>query len=207
MFPTLLEIFHRILSMKVVAATNNPNKLSEFKMILGQEVEIQSLNDIGWEGDIPETGDTLVANALQKANTIFEFCKLPCISDDTGLEIEALEGRPGVFSARYAGADCSPKENMNKVLNELEGVVNRKATFRTIIAFLAEGVEEFFEGSIEGNITEKESGAKGFGYDPIFKPEGYKETFAEMPSETKNSISHRGRALRKLEAYFKEYHD
>ena len=151
--------------------------------------------------EIPETGTTLKANALQKAKYVYDKTGLNCFSDDTGLEIEALNNRPGVYSAMYAGADCIAENNMQKVLKELSGIRNRKAKFKTVIALILKGREYFFEGDVNGEILRGKKGIDGFGYDPIFKPEGYKETFAEMSIGLKNKISHRGLAVKKLVSF------
>jgi XTP/dITP diphosphohydrolase len=186
--------------MKLIFATNNPHKLAEIKKAFESlsEFEIMSLADLGCQDDIPETADTLEGNALQKAQYVFERYALSCFADDTGLEIEALDGRPGVYSARYAGEGCSFDDNIDKVLMELEGVSNRKAEFRTVICLLYNGKEHYFEGRVRGTLLTERKGKKGFGYDPIFQPEGYSETFATMELEEKNQISHRGKAIRHL---------
>ncbi len=190
--------------MTIVFATNNPNKLSEIRQLLGDEFEILSLADIDLEGDIPEDHETLEENAIQKAEYIFSKCELPCFADDTGLEIEALDGRPGVYSARYAGEDCLAENNMAKVLEEMSDVHNRKAAFRTVIALIMNGEIMTFEGKIDGEITREKRGLYGFGYDPIFQPDGHPVTFAEMWVEQKNELSHRGRAVKKLVEFLKE---
>jgi len=164
-------------------------------MILGL-FEVHDLHKVGCFEDIPETSNSLEGNALQKARFISEKFNIDCFADDSGLEVEALNGRPGVYSARYAGPDCSPEDNMNKLLEEMKGMKNRKARFRTVIVAIIDGETTFYEGVVEGDITLEKSGLKGFGYDPIFKPEGYEVTFAEMSLEEKNEISHRGKALR-----------
>ena len=184
--------------MKIVFATNNQNKLREINQIVGDEILIIGLNEIGCTEDIPEEEPTIEGNARAKSIYVYKNYKVDCFADDTGLEIEALDGRPGVYSARYAGEGCDFQDNMDKVLKELEGVENRKARFKTVISLLIDGKETQFEGVVEGEILEKESGVAGFGYDPIFKPLGYEQTFAEMPSELKNKISHRGLATKKL---------
>ena len=151
--------------------------------------------------EIPETGTTLKENALQKARYVYDKTGLNCFSDDTGLEIEALNNRPGVYSAMYAGEDCNAEANMQKVLKELSGISNRKAKFKTVIALILNGKEYFFEGDVSGEILQEKTGSDGFGYDPIFKPEGYKETFAQMSISLKNKISHRGLAVKKLVSF------
>lgn len=188
--------------MKICFATNNPHKLSELRNALGEAAEIISIDDVGISGDIPETGDTLEANSLQKATFIYNKTHFTTIADDTGLEVEALDGRPGVFSARYAGPNCDADDNMNKLLEELKGKTNRKAVFKTVITYLHEGEVRQFTGECAGTIRHERSGAEGFGYDPIFEPEGFDITFAEMDMEQKNNISHRGRAVKKLAAFF-----
>lgn len=183
---------------KLVFATNNQHKLTEIRAILKNQVEVLSLKDIGCEVDIPETAETLEGNALIKAKYIKENYRMDCFADDTGLEIEALKGAPGVYSARYAGEACLPEDNMRKVLKELKEITQRKAQFRTVIALLINEEVHLFEGSIRGEITIQKQGEDGFGYDPIFKPEGYSQTFAEMNSDEKNKISHRALAVKKL---------
>ena len=184
--------------MELVFATNNSHKLNELRAIVGNRFSIISLQELNCFEDIPETGTTLVENALLKAKYVHQKFHCNCFADDTGLEIDALNGRPGVYSARYAGEHCSFIDNIQKVLLELEGVANRKACFTTVIALILEGKNYFFEGKIEGEIMEKSEGNNGFGYDPIFKPLGYHKTFAEMSDVEKNSISHRALATKKL---------
>jgi len=186
---------------KLVFATNNKHKLDEVRAILGEAFEIASLKDIACFDDIPETADTLEGNALQKARYIFDKFGLDCFADDTGLEIEALNGAPGVYSARFAGEECNSQKNMQKVLSLMEGCPNRKACFRTIIALIQNGTIKYFEGKICGKIAEVPSGSAGFGYDPIFIPDGYKKSFAELSPEEKNEISHRALATKKLANY------
>ncbi|MBN2669519.1 MAG: non-canonical purine NTP diphosphatase [Bacteroidales bacterium] len=189
--------------MKIVFATNNQHKLQEIKAAIGNLHEIVSLKDIGFEGDIPETHDTLAGNASEKSHYIFERYGLNCFADDTGLEIEALDGAPGVYSARYAGEKPSFDDNMNKVLTEMQNKTNRKAVFKTIISLIIDGQEYQFEGACPGTIMTEKYGEEGFGYDPIFMPDGFQETFAELPLEIKNQISHRGLATKKLIAFLK----
>ena len=189
--------------MKIVFATANPNKLKEIQELIGSKHEIISLRELDFHDDIPEDFETLEENAHQKADTIFQKFGLPSFADDTGLEIEALDGRPGVYSARYAGPACSPEDNMAKVLKELEGVENRNAKFRTVIAFKTERDTHYFEGEVLGQISTEKMGEKGFGYDPIFVPNGFKNSFAQMTSQEKNDISHRGRAVRKFADFLK----
>lgn len=184
--------------MKLVFATNNRHKLEEITRMLKDKYEIISLEEIGCREEIPEDYETLQENALEKARYVKEHYGYDCFADDTGLEIEALGNRPGVYSARYAGPAKNSEDNMHKVLGEMKGEENRKARFRTVIALLLDGEEHFFEGIVEGKILEQQQGEIGFGYDPIFCPEGYRQSFAEMPMEQKNQISHRGQAVRKL---------
>ena len=220
---------------KIVFATNNKHKLEEIRSILGEDFEVLSLNDIGCHEDIPETADTLEGNALQKARYVFEKYGYDCFADDTGLEVQALGGEPGIYSARYAALDGDgsishdSEANMAKLLRKLEGIENRKARFRTVIALLThsqslpkggkcevlssnysnenpsprEGNRVGFEGIVNGSIIRERRGGEGFGYDPIFQPEGYDKTFAELGSEIKNHISHRARAVQKLADFLK----
>lgn len=189
--------------MKIVFATNNKHKLEEINQLLGNQHEIVSLSDIGCHDDIPEDHDTLQDNALQKARYIKEHFGYDCFADDTGLEVDALNRRPGVYSARYAGPEKDSRKNMEKVLEEMQGIPQRKACFRTVIALILNGQEHLFEGRVDGEILTEPHGGAGFGYDPIFRPEGYAESFAEMPMEEKNKISHRGRATQKLAEFLK----
>lgn len=189
---------------KIVFATNNKHKLQEIRSILSGHFEILSLSDIGFYEDIPETGDTLAENASQKSHAIYERFNLDCFSDDTGLEIDSLGGEPGVYSARYAGESASYDDNVNKVLSELVGHENRQAAFSTVISLILDGKEFQFEGRVPGQITHEKHGKGGFGYDPVFQPDGFDITFAEMPAETKNRISHRGVATAKLVAFLNE---
>lgn len=188
---------------KLVFATNNKHKLEEIRAILSDRIEVLSLADIACYDEIPETADTLEGNALIKARHIYDKYGFYCFADDTGLEVEALGGAPGVYSARYAGEHCSFADNVNKMLRELEGVPSpRKAVFRTVIALIDESGEHLFEGSVEGEILTEASGDTGFGYDPIFRPDGYSESFAALGEEIKNRISHRARATEKLAQFF-----
>ena len=188
--------------MKIVFATNNAHKLSEIRAILGDKIEVLSLKDIGCDADIPETGTTLKENALQKARYVWEHYHMSCFADDTGLEVDALGGAPGVYSARYAGgAGHDSNANMDKLLRELENNNNRKARFRTIIALIIDGKVTKFEGIVDGEIITNRRGGEGFGYDPIFLPTGYNKTFAELGTDVKNQISHRARATQKLADY------
>ena len=184
--------------MKLVFATNNPNKLSELQALFPEGIEILSLKDINCNEELPETNPTLQENALQKAKYVYQNYGFNCFADDTGLEIDALGGAPGVYSARYAGEDCSAEDNMKKVLDKLEGENERSAKFRTVIALIIDGEEALFEGECKGSMTKTKSGVEGFGYDPIFTPEGYELTFAEMSKDEKGFISHRGKAVEKL---------
>ncbi|MBR3472629.1 MAG: non-canonical purine NTP diphosphatase [Prevotella sp.] len=188
--------------MQIVFATNNAHKLSEIRQILGHKIEVLSLSDIGCHDDIPETGTTLEANALQKARYIRDKYGYDCFADDTGLEVDALGGEPGIYSARYAGGEGHDSEaNMQKLLQKLDGEDNRAARFRTVIALLQGNEQKLFEGIVNGTITREKSGAEGFGYDPIFMPDGYDQTFAELGMDIKNRISHRARATAQLAAY------
>jgi len=184
--------------MKLVFATNNKHKLEEVRAILPKDIELISLAEINCHEDIPETAETLEGNAMQKALFIKEHYGYDCFADDTGLEVEALNNAPGVYSARYAGPEHDAKANMNKLIRELEGKENRNARFRTVIALLLNGKEYLFDGIINGSIIDHEKGNAGFGYDPIFIPSGYDLTFAEMGNEIKNKISHRALAVREL---------
>ena len=201
---------------KIVFATNNQHKLDEIRQILGSTFEVLSLNDIGCHEEIPEDHDTLQENALQKAKYIADHYEVDCFADDTGLEVEALNGEPGVHSARYAeGTDHDSEANMQKLLRKLGNNNNRRARFRTVIALIIkEGVKEgrskgefsthLFEGIVEGHIAYEKKGSEGFGYDPVFVPNGYDESFAQLGMDIKNSISHRARAVKKLAAYLKQ---
>lgn len=186
----------------IVFATNNAHKMSEVANILNSNIHLLSLKELGFEGDIPETMDTIEGNALQKARFIWDKFGVDCVADDTGLEVEALDGAPGVFSARYAGNECIAENNMQKLLSELSGVTNRTARFKTVAALIVNGEEHLFEGIVDGTILTSKQGEDGFGYDPIFQPLGYTASYAEMPFELKNSISHRGLAFRLLAEYF-----
>ncbi len=181
--------------MRLVFATNNKHKLEEARQILGNRHEVLSLSEIGCSADIPETAETLEGNSLLKAQYVWEHFGLSCFADDTGLEIDALHGAPGVYTARYAGQPSNDALNRAKVLAEMMGVENRAAQFRTAVTLIIDGKTHVFEGICKGKIAQEESGTSGFGYDPIFIPEGYVQTFAELSSGTKNEISHRGRAL------------
>jgi len=188
---------------KIVFATGNPNKLKEINAAI-KSFKIVGFKDLGINEEIPETGITLKENALQKAKYVYDKTGLSCFSDDTGLEIEALNNRPGVYSAMYAGPSCSSENNMQKVLKELYSIRNRKAKFKTVIALILNGKEYFFEGGVNGDILKEKKGSDGFGYDPIFRPNGYNETFAQMSIGLKNKISHRGIAVKKLVAFLNQ---
>jgi len=189
---------------KLIFATHNPHKAREIRETLKSRYDVISLEELGINEDIAETGDTLEANALIKARYVYNKTGKPCFADDTGLEVKALNGAPGVYSARYAGEKASFDDNMDKLLKALESKTDRRAQFRTVIAFInEEGEEQLFEGKVLGSITKNKKGEKGFGYDPIFLPEGYNLSFAEMSVEEKNEISHRGRAVREFVSYLK----
>lgn len=184
---------------KLIFATNNPHKLAEIRSMLQGQIEVVSLSDIGCYDDIPETANTLEGNALLKARYIYNKYGMYCFADDTGLEVEALGGAPGVYSARYAGEACSPADNIRKLLTELSEVPTpRKAAFRTVIALIDEAGEQLFEGEVKGEIQTEATGDGGFGYDPIFRPAGYGESFAVLGDEVKNRISHRALAVEAL---------
>ncbi len=189
---------------KLVFATNNAHKLEEIASILGEKIELLSLKDIGCTADIPETADTLQGNAIQKAEYIHNHYGFDCFADDTGLEVEALDGAPGVFSARYAGDGHNSEANMQKLLQNLQGVENRKAQFRTVICLILDGKQHLFEGICKGEIIKEKRGSAGFGYDPIFVPEGYNESFAQLGNAVKNKISHRAKAVEMLCKYLKK---
>lgn len=190
--------------MKIIFATNNAHKLSEVQAVLGSDFELVTPRQCGIEEEIPETAETLEGNASQKSHYLYEKTGLDCFADDTGLEVEALDGAPGVHSARYATDGHDFQANNRLLLKNLEGVENRRARFRTVISLIEQGEEHLFEGIVEGRIIDHESGREGFGYDPLFVPEGFDRTFAEMTAEEKNEVSHRGRAVRKLVAYLHE---
>lgn len=186
------------MKQKLVFATNNGHKLEEVREVVGSTFDILSLQDIGCTEDIEETGVTLEANALIKARYIKEKYGYDCFGDDTGLEVESLNGAPGVYSARYAGDGHDSAANMKKLLHELEGKDNRTARFRSVIALILDGEEYLFDGIVKGGIISEQKGSTGFGYDPIFQPDGYTKTFAELGSDIKNEISHRALAVKKL---------
>jgi XTP/dITP diphosphohydrolase len=180
---------------RILIATANPGKLEEYRRLLqSRGLEVLSSADVG-APEVEEDALTLEENALKKARALFDLTGIPSLGDDTGLEVTALDGRPGVFSARYAGPDCDPAANVEKLLNELQGVADRSARFRTVVAFVSRGIQRVFEGVCPGTIVESPRGARGFGYDPIFLPEGESNTFAQLTPDRKNRISHRGRAL------------
>ena len=189
--------------MKLVFATHNKNKLQEIQLLLPKSIELISLSDLNVTEEIPETADTLKGNALLKAKYVYDNFKLNCFADDSGLEVEVLEGAPGVYSARYAGPAQVAADNMRKLLSNLKGKTNRKACFKTVISLLLNGSECFFEGKIDGKITNELQGTQGFGYDPVFMPDGYDITFARMEISQKNKISHRALAVNKLVDFLK----
>ncbi len=186
------------MSQPLIFATQNPNKVKEISHALNGKFEVQSLDSKGYMDELPETGDTLEENALQKARFVHEKFGMDCFADDTGLIIYALDGRPGVNSAMYSGEEKSAEKNMAKVLSELQAHVNRRAEFRTVIALIKNGREFLFEGVIKGSILKKPAGKEGFGYDPVFKPAGFDKSFAQMDIEEKNTLSHRALAVNKL---------
>lgn len=190
--------------MELVFATNNRHKLEELQAIIGDKIKLLSLKEIGCTEDVPEEQPTLEGNAKQKSTYVFEKYGYPCFADDTGLEIDTLNGEPGVYSARYAGKEKSAEANMNKVLVKLAEINNRKARFKTVISLIINGEENQFEGIVEGKILTKKKGDSGFGYDPIFQPNGFETSFAQMNLNDKNKISHRGRAVKKLIKYLKK---
>jgi len=187
----------------LVFSTNNKHKLQEVQALVGDKFQLKTLEEIGCFDDIPETGDTFEANASQKSHYIFKHFEVNCFSDDSGLEVDALNGEPGVYSARYSGSRDS-EENLQLVLERMKGKANRSARFRCVISLILDGEEHLFEGSVEGEITEEKSGLEGFGYDPIFKPAGYTVTFSEMTADEKNQISHRGIAVGKMVKFLTE---
>ncbi|WP_020539616.1 RdgB/HAM1 family non-canonical purine NTP pyrophosphatase [Lewinella cohaerens] len=191
----------------IVFATNNPNKIREVQQLLGSNYQFLSLEEVGCQEELPETSPTLEGNALEKARYLLQNYHQDCFSEDTGLEVEALDGAPGVITARYAGAERDPDLNMQKLLRELAPFPNRKARFRTVIALLLKGEEYLFEGIVEGEISTELQGEDGFGYDPVFMPEGQSRTFAQMSKAEKNAISHRGRAIAKLQAFLEKQAD
>ena len=189
--------------MEIIFATHNLHKTEEVRAILGPNYQIRNLPELGCP-DIPETADTLKGNALQKAQYVVDHYHVNCFADDTGLEVEALDGRPGVYSARFAGEGCTYQDNVRKMLNEMHGMTNRKSCFKTVIALILNGEQYFFEGRVDGQILTEQRGTDGFGYDPIFLPDGFDQTFAEMDAAAKNAISHRGRAMQQLKMFLDE---
>lgn len=192
--------------MNLVFASNNKHKLSEIQEIIGNQFKLKTLFDAGFEEDIPENQNTLEGNALEKARFIYSKLKVNCFADDTGLEVESLNGEPGVFSARYAGPENNSENNISKLLQNLKNKTNHTAQFRTVIALIIEKKEFLFEGIVKGTIIKEKKGTSGFGYDPIFVPEGYNKTFAEMTLNEKNKISHRANAIYKLAEFLKKDH-
>lgn len=190
------------MKQKIVFATNNAHKLEEVAAMLGDSYEVLSLREIGCDADIPETSDTFAGNAMQKAQYVKAHYGYDCFADDSGLEVDVLDGAPGVYSARYSGGGS--EANMDKLLLNLTGKSEREAQFRTVIALLIDGESRLFEGTVRGSIIEERRGEGGFGYDPIFVPEGYEHTFAELGSEVKNRISHRAKAVEQLALYLNE---
>ena len=189
--------------MELVFATNNQHKIKEISPLIENSFQLLSLADLSFFEEIPETQATLEGNASQKSHFIFDKFAVNCFADDTGLEIEALDGEPGVYSARYAGEGCNFQDNIDKVLLKMDGIINRKARFRTVISLILEGKEYFFEGYVNGIILTEKYGTDGFGYDPIFKPAGFEVTFAQLSLEEKGAISHRGKATEQLIAFLK----
>ncbi|KAA2216838.1 non-canonical purine NTP diphosphatase [Maribacter flavus] len=192
--------------MKLVFATHNQNKVKEVQQLLPKGITLVSLKDLGITEDIPETENTLEGNAKLKSDYVYQNYNLSCFADDTGLLVDALNGEPGVYSARYAGIRNDAHANMDKLLKNLADKDNRSAHFKTVISLNLEGRTQFFEGVVEGEITTSKKGDKGFGYDPIFRPNGYDQTFAELPLDIKNEISHRGKAFSKLITYLNDHH-
>ncbi|WP_269684118.1 non-canonical purine NTP diphosphatase [Flavobacterium lacustre] len=190
--------------MQLVFASNNKNKILEIQSMLPESIKILSLEDIGCIEDIPETADTIEGNAILKANYVTQKYGFDCFADDTGLEVDSLDGEPGVFSARYAGEQRNADDNMSKLLDALSNKTNRKAQFKTVIALNLNGEQELFTGIVRGEITLKKTGNQGFGYDPIFQPEGFSETFAQLLLEMKNKIGHRGKATQLLISFLKK---
>lgn len=190
--------------LELVFATNNQHKINEVQHIIGIKFKIKSLNDAGFVGEIPENQNTLEGNAIEKATFIYNKMHCNCFADDTGLEVEALNGEPGVYSARYAGNECNSEANIKKLLSELEGKNNRNAQFRTVIALIINNEQYFFEGKIQGKIINQKMGISGFGYDSIFLPDGLDKTFAQINTCEKNNISHRAIAVQKLAKFLKK---
>ena len=210
--PFSWELAHRILKLwaqlnlqmtTICFATNNKNKLAEVRAKIGTDFTILSLEDIGCFEELPETQPTIEGNSIQKARYVADKYNVGCFADDTGLEVDALNGAPGVYSARYAGPECDPEDNMRKLLQEMKGIENRSAGFKCCITLIQKNKESVFTGSIRGTILKEKNGEKGFGYDPIFQPDGYSVSFAEMSMEEKNNIGHRGIAVQKLIEHLK----
>lgn len=189
---------------EIIFASGNPNKIKEVQAMLGEKYLVRGLKELGIEEDIPETAATIEGNASIKSHYLFDRLGCDCFSDDTGLEVEALGGEPGVYSARYAGEGKDAEDNMKLLLHKMEGLSNRRAKFRTVVSLIESGTEHLFEGEVKGTIRETKSGDEGFGYDPVFEPEGYSITFAEMLPEEKNKLSHRAKAIAKLVNYLKK---
>lgn len=189
--------------LQLVFASNNKNKIKEIQQLVPSDIQILSLEDIGCDVDIPETADTIEGNAILKANYVTEHYGYNCFADDSGLEIDALNGEPGVYSARYAGSQRNDNDNMNKVLEKLQNETSRKANFKTVIALNMNGKQHLFTGIIKGEIIHEKRGTNGFGYDPIFVADGYQKTFAELSMEDKSTISHRGKAVKQLISFLK----
>jgi len=187
--------------MKLIFASHNENKVSEIQNLLGERFNLVSLKELSYYDDIPETSETLEGNSIIKADTVFEQFNMPCFADDTGLEVDALGGEPGVYSARYGGEDKNADKNMDLLLKKLHGNSNRSARFRTVITYRIQNETHQFEGVIDGNIISEKIGTYGFGYDPIFIPKGSQKTFAQMSTEEKNQFSHRSRAFEKLRIF------
>jgi XTP/dITP diphosphohydrolase len=187
------------MSSKLIFATGNPHKVAEVRSVLGSVMEILTPEDAGLgTPDLPETSDTLEGNAREKAEALYALCHTDCFAEDTGLEVEALDGAPGTNTARYAGLTCTPEDNIAKLLSELVPHRNRRARFRAVVVLIRDGLAHCFDGSVQGTISDRPRGTGGFGYDPVFIPDGYTKTFAELPSDVKNGISHRVRAVRKM---------
>lgn len=192
--------------MKICFATNNIKKLQEIRSLLGPGWQVLSLEEIGCHEELPETGDTLAANSAQKARWVWDHYAIECFADDTGLEVDALAGEPGVYSARYAGPQRSNQDNMQLLLQKLQGEKNRSARFKTVLTFISAQEQQQFQGEVQGNILQAARGTQGFGYDPLFVPEGHERSFAEMSMEEKNALSHRARAMHKLVEFLQQHY-
>ena len=190
--------------MNLIFASHNANKVREIQSVLGEEFKLLSLEELSFHGDIPETAETLEGNSMIKANAVYNQFKMPCFADDTGLEVDALGGEPGVYSARYGGEDKNADKNMDLLLKKLHGISSRKARFRTVITYRTQNQTHQFEGVVEGNIINEKKGVHGFGYDPIFIPIGSQKTFAQMSTKEKNQFSHRSRAFEKLRIFLRQ---